>query len=319
LKWEETTTYNIGLDYGILNDRIYGSIDAYYRETTDLLNVVPVPAGTNFTNRILSNVGTLEVKGLELSIAGRLISTRNLYWEVGFNASHNVNEITKLTTVTDPDYVGVETGGISGGTGNSIQIHSVGFARNSFYVYEQVYDENGNPIEGLYVDRNDDGIINASDKYRYKDPAPDYTLGFSSRFEYRNWDASFSARAKIGNYVYNNVVSDNAYFSDLLYSQYTRNALTSITETSFYNPQYNSDYYIENASFLRMDNITVGYTFNQISNLLEGAKSARISATVQNAFVITEYSGLDPEVFGGIDNNIYPRPRTFVLGLSLNF
>ncbi|HET6528264.1 MAG TPA: SusC/RagA family protein, partial [Balneolaceae bacterium] len=199
---------------------------------------------------------------------------------------------------------------------NTIQIHSVGFPRNSFYVYEQVYDENGNPIEGLYVDRNDDGIINASDKYRYKDPAPDFTLGISSRFEYRNWDASFSARAKIGNYVYNNVASDNAYFGDLLYSQFTRNALTSIIETSFYNAQYHTDYYIENASFFRMDNITIGYTFN---NFLERAKSIRVSATVQNVFVITEYSGLDPEVFGGIDNNIYPRPRTFVLGLSLNF
>lgn len=315
LKWEETTTYNIGLDYGILNDRIYGSIDAYYRETTDLLNVIPVPAGTNFTNRVLSNVGTLEVKGLEFNIVGRLISSKNTYWEVGLNASHNVNKITKLTTVTDPDYVGVETGGIAGGTGNSIQIHSVGYPRNSFYVYEQVYDANGNPIEGLYVDRNDDGIINESDKYRYKDPAADLTLGISSRFEYRNWDASFSGRAKIGNYVYNNVASDNAYFGDLLYSQFTRNALTSITETSFYNAQYHSDYYIENASFFRMDNITVGYTFN---NLLEGTRSLRVSATVQNVFVITEYSGLDPEVFGGIDNNIYPRPRTFVLGLSLN-
>src|SRR5699024_5692889 len=161
LKWEETTTYNIGLDYGFFDDRLVGSIDAYYRETTDLLNVVPVPAGTNFTNRILSNVGSLEVKGIEFNITGRPIVTENTSWEISFNATHNVNEITKLTTVTDPNYIGVETGGISGGTGNTVQIHSVGFPRSSFYVYEQVYDEQGNPIEGLYVDRNNDGVIDA--------------------------------------------------------------------------------------------------------------------------------------------------------------
>ncbi|MCW9709109.1 SusC/RagA family TonB-linked outer membrane protein [Fodinibius salsisoli] len=316
LKWEETTTYNLGLDYGFLNDRIYGSVETYYRETTDLLNVVPVPAGTNFTNRILSNVGTLEVKGVEFNITGRPISTDNTFWEVGFNLSHNTNEITKLTTADDPDYIGVETGGIAGGTGNTIQIHSVGHPRSSFYVHEQVYDQDGNPIEGLYVDRNDDGVVDEDDKYRYQNPDADVTLGLSSRLEYKNWDASFSARASLGNYIYNNVASSNSFYSDMLYTQYIRNTPTSIFDTDFNTEQFHSDHYVENASFLRMDNITLGYTF---SDVLTAVSSLRLSATVQNAFVITNYSGLDPEVFGGIDNNLYPRPRTFMLGVNLNF
>lgn len=316
LKWEETTTYNIGLDYGLLEDRISGSIEAYYRETNDLLNVVPVSAGTNFTNRILSNVGTLEVRGVEFNITGSPISTENSYWEIGFNATHNVDEITKLTTVDDPDYIGVETGGIAGGVGNTIQIHSVGHPRSSFFVYEQVYDENGDPIEGLYVDRNGDGQITDDDKYRHESPNADVTLGLSSRFEYKNWDASFSARANLGNYVYNNVASSNGFYSDMLYNQYIRNAPTSIRETNFYNAQFHSDHYVENASFLRMDNMSVGYTLN---DLFPQVNSLRVSATVQNAFVISDYSGLDPEVFSGIDNNLYPRPRTFVLGLNINF
>lgn len=316
LKWEETTTYNAGLDYGFFNDRITGSLEAYFRRTDDLLNVIPVPAGTNFTNRILSNVGTLESKGVEFAITGRLISNQDSYWEVGFNASHNVNEITKLTTVNSPDYIGVETGAISGGVGNTIQIHSVGFPRNSFYVYQQVYDENGNPIEGVYVDRNGDGTINESDKYRYEDPAPDFTLGLSSRYKYKNWDASFSARANVGNYVYNNVASGHTVYEFMYYSDgYLNNSMEAINDAQFNSAQYSSDYYVENASFLRMDNISVGYTFN---NLFDQGTTLRVSSTIQNAFVITNYSGLDPEVFSGIDNNIYPRPRSFILGLSLN-
>lgn len=317
LKWEQTTTYNIGLDYGFFNDRLFGSVEGYYKETTDLLNVIPVPAGTNFTNRILSNVGSLEVKGVEFNITGRPISTRDSYLEISFNATHDYNKITKLTNVTDPNYIGVETGDINGGVGNTIQINSVGYARNAFYVYEQVYDQNGDPIEGVFVDRNGDGVINADDKYRYKKPTPDVTLGLSTRYQYKNWDASFSARASIGNYVYNNVASANAFYSNLWYSQgYMNNLVSSIYDTNFYNSHFHSDHYVENASFLRMDNITVGYTFNQLMNK---NLSLRVSGTVQNAFVITDYSGLDPEVFSGIDNNIYPRPRTFILGVSLNF
>ncbi|WP_198597244.1 SusC/RagA family TonB-linked outer membrane protein [Gracilimonas amylolytica] len=316
LKWEETTTYNIGLDYSLFNDRIFGKVEGYIRETNDLLNVVPVAAGSNFTNRLLSNVGTLEVRGVEVEVTGRLISTQDTYWEVGVNVSKNSDEITQLTTVDNPDYIGVETGGISGGVGNTIQLHSVGFPRSSFFVFEQVYDANGTPIEGLYVDRNGDGVINESDKYRYESPSADYEFGFNSRVEYKNWDASIAGHASLGNYVYNNVNSSNAFYNDMQYEGYLRNAPESVLETNFNTAQFFSDHYVENASFLRLDNINLGYTFNDPFSVLN---SLRVSATVQNVFVITNYSGLDPEVFGGIDNNIYPRPRTFVLGLNLNF
>jgi TonB-dependent starch-binding outer membrane protein SusC len=315
LKWEETTTYNIGLDYSFNEEQIFGSIELFHRETRDLLNVIPVPAGTNFTNRILSNVGNLEVQGIEFDITTRLISTERSFWQVSFNATYTTDEITKLTTVDDPSYIGVETGGIAGGVGNTIQIHSVGHPRNSFYVFEQVYDENGMPIEGLYVDRNGDGQITSADMYRYKSPTPDWTLGFSSRYEYGNWDASFAMRASIGNYVYNNVASDNAIISQTFDNTgFLTNPTEFVNDSRFVNAQYHSDHFVENASFLRMDNISVGYTFDQLL-----VSSLRVSATVQNVFTITEYSGQDPEVFGGIDYNLYPRPRTFVLGMNLNF
>ncbi|HYW35064.1 MAG TPA: SusC/RagA family TonB-linked outer membrane protein [Balneolaceae bacterium] len=319
IKWESTTTYDVGLDYGFFNDRLNGSFDAYYRKTNNLLNVIPVPAGTNFTNRILTNVGTLDVRGFEFDVTGRPISTDNGYLQISFNASHNINKITKLTNVNNPEYIGVETGGISGGTGNTIQINSVGHPRKSFYVYKQVYNQNGRPLAGVYVDQNGDGIINANDKYRYKSPSPRYTFGLSPKAKYKNWDFSFTARADLGNYVYNNVLSNHDSYNSLLNSSgVLTNAVASITQTNFSTPQYHSDYFVENASFLRLDNATLGYTFKQLG--FEGQNaSLRLSATVQNAFVITNYDGINPEVFGGIDNNIYPRPRTFILGISLNF
>ncbi|MCK4406048.1 MAG: SusC/RagA family TonB-linked outer membrane protein, partial [Bacteroidales bacterium] len=203
IKWEETTTYNIGLDYGFADDRFYGSLDFYYRKTKDLLNVIPVPAGTNLTNYILTNIGDMENKGVEFSITTRPIVKENLLWEVGFNATYNKNEITKLTATDDPDYLGVATGGISGGVGNTVQMHSVGYSASSYFVYEQVYDANGNPIEGMYVDRNGDGEITDDDRYHYKDPAADFYFGISSYLQYKNWNFSFAGRANFGNYVYN--------------------------------------------------------------------------------------------------------------------
>lgn len=317
LKWEETTTYNVALDYSFNDEQIFGSLEYFFRQTDDLLNVIPVPAGTNFTNRILSNVGSLEVQGLELDLTTRLLSTEDSFWQVTFNTTYTIDEITRLTTVDDPAFLGVETGGIAGGVGNTAQIHSVGHPRSAFFVFEQVYDSDGNPIEGLYVDRNGDGVINEADKYRYKSPAPDFTFGLSSRYEYRNWDAAFAARTSFGNYVYNNVASDNAVVSQ---TYNTTGFLTNPTEfirsANFTNVQYLSDHYVENASFLRLDNIAVGYRFDDLFNAVS---SMRVSATVQNVFTLTEYSGQDPEVFGGIDYNLYPRPRTFVLGLNLNF
>ena len=317
IKWEETTTYNIGLDYGFLNNRISGSFEVYQRDTKDLLNVVPVPAGTNFINEILTNVGDLTNKGFEFSINGKLISKKDLSWDLGINLTHNKNEITKLTASDDPAYLGVETGGISGGVGNKIQIHSVGHPASSFFVYEQVYDANKNPIEGLYVDRNADGQITTKDKYYYKTPVPDVFMGFNSTVVYKNWDLSLAGRISINNYVYNNVDSRNSLGIEIYWpSGYMRNVTQDFFNTHFEKTQYWSDYYIQNASFLRLDNVSLGYNFK---NLMNNKMDLRLYSTVQNVLVITNYRGLDPEVSGGIDNNVYPRPRTFMLGVSVGF
>ena len=317
LKWEETTTYNVGLDFGIMKNRITGALDYYYRVTDDLINFIPVPAGTNLTNQILTNVGDLYNTGIEFTINAKPISKTDMYWEVGFNATYNKNEITKLTLYEDPTYIGVPTGGISGGVGNNIQVHTVGYPAYSFFVYQQVYDESGDPIEGLYVDRNGDGVLSVDDKYRYKKATPDVYLGFSSFFQYKNFDFSFAGRVNIGNYIYNNQYSSNGTYSGLYNSVgYLNNSTTSLLDTKFSNPRYFSDYYMENGSFLRLDNMTLGYNFK---NLQGGNLGLRLYASVQNVFVITKYQGLDPEVGNGVDNNLFPRPRTFMLGLSLEY
>ncbi len=317
LKWEETTTLNAGIDFGFVKDKIIGTIDVYSRKTNDLINYIPVPAGTNTTNWILSNVGNLENKGLEFSVTDRIISKKDMSWEASFNITYNKTKITKLTAFADTSYKGVDIGGISGGTGQTIQKHAVGFDPNTFFVFEQVYDIDGNPIEGLYVDRNEDGIINDEDKYKYKKPASDIYFGISSRLNYKNFDFSFSGRANFGNYVYNNVNSNNAAYNNLLHSSFfLSNLNSSALNTKFENGQQYSDYYIEDASFFKMDNISIGYRIQQL--FLEKL-NIHLSMTVQNVFTITKYSGLDPEVFGGIDNNIYPRPRTFIFGVNIDF
>lgn len=317
IKWEETTTWNIGLDYGFLDDRITGAIDAYYRQTNDLINFIPVPAGTNLTNQILTNVGDLENRGIEFSINAIAISKKDLVWEIGFNASYNKNEITRLTANDDPNYIGVPTGGIAGGVGNMIQIHSVGFPANSFFVYEQVYDQQGSPIEGLYVDRNKDGAITNDDRYQYKKAAPDAFLGFSTKVNYKNWDFGLNGRASLNNYVYNNVWSTQATYNNLYNSVgYLNNLNQSVFDSGFENPKYFSDYYVQHASWIKLDNINVGYTF---TNFYNQRMKLRLYGTVQNVFTITEYDGLDPEVNGGIDNNFYPRPRTFMFGVNIDF
>jgi TonB-linked SusC/RagA family outer membrane protein len=315
LKWEQTTTYNAGLDYGFLKDRITGDLDLYYRKTIDLINQIPVPAGTNLTNQIVTNVGDLENRGLEFSINGKAIATEDIDWELGFNASYNTNKITKLTAVDDPTYKGVYVGGISGGVGNTIQIHSVGYPSYAFYVQEQVYDAAGKPIEGLYVDRNNDGAITGDDRYRYQKPAPTVFMGFSSMLRYKDLDFSFNGRINLGNYIYNNVFAGGSY-ANVAASGYLSNRVKNVTETGFENSQYFSDYYIENGSFMKLDNVSVGYNVN---NLWQDKLKLRVYLTAQNLVTITKYSGLDPEVFSGIDNNIYPRPRIFQLGLSLTY
>ena len=318
LKWEETTTYNIGLDFGIFDDRYYGSLEFYFRETEDLINQIPVPAGTNLTNIIITNIGNLENKGVEFNINTRPIVRSDFLWYLGFNATYNVTEITKLTAAPDPSFLGVQVGGIQGGVGNTIQMHSVGHAPYSFFVYEQIYDADGNPIEGLYVDRTGDGEYGDRDRRHLKDPAPNYFFGINSTFEYKEWDLSFAGRAHFGNYVYNNVSSMNGELSRLYRPEgpYISNVTTDALDVRFNNAQYMSDYYIQDASFFKMDNITLGYNF---PTLFEGKADLRMTFTVQNVFTITGYDGLDPEVGGGIDTNIYPRPRNFVMGVNLRF
>ncbi len=319
LKWEETTTWNAGVDFGIYNNKFTASLDFYYRETKDLLNTVAVAAGSNFKNKVLSNVGSMENKGVEFSANYRPISTNDLTWEMGFNATYNSNKITKLTTGTDPDYY-VATGGISAGTGSNIQAQKVGYPANSFFVYQQVYDEAGNPIEDEFVDRNADGIINDKDKYIYKSPNADVLLGFNTKVIWKGWDLGFSLRASINNYVYNDVLSNAANVSSS--GIWSTSGFFSNKPLSAVNLGWNaegdylySDYFVQNASFLRMDNITLGYSFEKLFGVLSG----RAYLTAQNVFTITKYEGLDPEVPNGIDNNIYPRPFIGVFGLSLTF
>ena len=222
-----------------------------------------------------------------------------------------------MTAIDDPNYLGVYTGGISGAVGNTIQIHSVGYPANTFFVYEQVYDESGTPIQGLYVDRNGDGQITGDDRYHYKKSAPDWFMGFNTKVYYKNWDFGFAGRISIGNYVYNNVWSSNGSLNNLYWSSnYLLNVNSNALVTHFQNPEYFSDYYVKDASFLRLDNISLGHTFKNINN---DKMSIRLYGTAQNVFVITRYKGLDPEVSNGIDNNIYPRPRVFMMGLSIDY
>lgn len=319
LKWESTTTYNIGLDYGFYDNRVSGTLDVYLRQTEDLIGYVPIAAGTNFSNYLTTNVGNLENKGIEFMIDVKPVVTKDVLWNIGYNVSYNRNEITKISLNDDPEYTGVAVGPINGGVGNTIQNNNVGFPANSFFVFQQVYDVNGLPIEGLYIDRSGQGgsvAGNELNKYHYQKPAPDFAMGLSSNLRYKNFDAMVSARVNLGNYVYNNVASERANYNSL-YNQsgFFNNLPTQVNLTKFNTPQYWSDFYIENASFFRLDNISVGYSLNKIFN---ERLDARFSFTVQNALVITNYNGLDPEVDGGIDNNFYPRARTFVFGINLN-
>jgi iron complex outermembrane receptor protein len=324
LKWEETTTYNAGLDFGFLNGRITGSFDYYFRKTDDLLNTVKIAAGTNFNTMLLSNIGSLENNGFEFSVTGKPIVTKDFTWDLTYNFTYNKNEITKLTGGSDPDYY-VEAGGISQGTGSTVQAQKVGEAAYSFYVYQQVYDKNGKPIENLFVDRNGDGIMNDSDRYIYKKPTGDVLMGLTSKMMWKQWDFSFSLRSSFNNYVYNDVIANRANVSTS--GMWSTSGFYSNRPVDAINLRfggagnyYMSDYFVQNASFLRCDNLTLGYSFN---HLLKGSAykgiQGRIYATVQNPFIITGYDGLDPEINGGIDNDIYPRPTTFMLGVSLQF
>jgi iron complex outermembrane receptor protein len=326
-KWEQTATYNIATDYGFLNGKITGSIDFYLKKTSNLLNQVSQPAGSNFSAYIVANVGSMENKGVEFELNLHPIHRKELTWDLGFNFTYNENKITNLTVVPDdPNYPGFASGSIAGGIGGQFAlINAVGYSKNIFNLYKQVYNAAGAPIEGVFVDKNHDGIINQNDLFKSKPADPKLFLGFSTSVTYNRWNAGFVLRSSIGNYVYNNINSQMGVQNQLLGNSVLYNGSSNYLVTKFKGSnaqQLLSDYYLENGSFLRMDNFHLGYDMGKIGHT---KLRLRLNGTVQNVFVITKYSGLDPEIGAGtgnnpgIDNSLYPRPRTYALGASLDF
>ena len=314
LQWEQLETYNVGIDFGFFNDRLSGSVDGYYRTTENLLAVVPVPAGANLSDQLVTNVGETVSKGLEVGLSAAPIQTQNLIWNVDYNVTWQDLEITKLSLGDNPEFF-IPQGEISGGVGNTIQLWKAGIDPSTFFVYRQVYDESGDPIEGAYVDINEDGVITEADRQPYKKAAPDVYMGLTNTLTYKDFDLSFTFRGSFGGYMYNNAQSSTGFRTagtvtpQPYYSNYNANVLV----TDFVDSQFFSDYYIQSADFVKLDNISAGY-------LIPGEEvDFRASFTVSNVLTITNYEGLDPEISGGIDNNFYPRPRTYVLGLNLTF
>ena len=319
LKWETTTTYNAGMDFGFLDGRITASVDAYYRKTTDLLNGIFLAGGTNFTNYYVFNVGSLENRGVELNLNINPVRTTDFRWDVNINGTYNKNKILSLGP-QQPGFAGLETNGIAGGTGTNIGIFAVGQPSSSFYVSKQVYDTNGKPLDGVYTDVNGDGKVDSNDRYYYKQSAPPVILGFSSNMTYKKLNLAFTLRSNIGNYVYNNIQAGQGNLYGLTGStSFLGNVTTDALFTQLPNANatnhYSSDYYIQNASFLRMQNATLGYN---VGKIFGDRGNLNLSFAVQNIFVITKYTGLDPEISNGVDNNTYPRPRTYTFGLNLN-
>lgn len=319
LKWEETTTINAGIDFGFLNNRVTGSADVYQRTTEDLLLYTQNPSFFGFSNYDNYNVGTIDNKGVELALDLVPVRSDDLEWKIGGNITFQNSEITKLTTILD-DTPGINVGGYAGGTGNTIQNHQVGYAPNSFYVYEQAYGADAKPIDGVFIDRNKDGIINEQDKYRFHKPAADVFYGLNTGLGYKNWDMSMIWRGSWGNYNYNNVDSNAGNYQEiLLRNTDLSNAVADVLYTNFASndaKRYESDYYIQDASFIKLDNIGIGYTFNQKP---KATSLVKLTLSAQNVLIITDYSGIDPEISGGIDNNLYPRPIIYTLGLNVNF
>jgi iron complex outermembrane receptor protein len=330
-RWETTITYNGGLDFGFYNGRISGSIDYYVRNTTDLIAEINIPAGINFGTRVLTNVGSIENKGFELVLNTVPVLKKDFEWQVGANFTLNRNKVLALDRFDDPSDLGTETGGIAGNVGSFIQVNTVGYPINTFFVYKQKYDETGKPIEAgdlksdgtaytlldAFEDLNGDTIINDKDRYRYKNPQPQFLIGFNTSVRYKKWAMSVVARASLGNYVYNNFNSNTGTEEGIITAQGNiNNGSQNVTETNFQSRQLQSDYYVEKASFVRIDNINLSYNFGTV---FKNRCNVRVYAAVQNAFVFSGYSGIDPEVFSGIDNNIYPRPRTFSIGANFQF
>ena len=310
LRWEVGNTLNAGIDFGLLDNLITGTLDVYRKQTKDLIAETTIDPFTNFKNRVNANVGDMENKGIELGLTVTPIRNieKNIRWSFNYNIAYNENKITRM-----PD--DQPTGGISGGTGNRVQLHREGETPYSFFVYQQVYDAQGKPIENAFVDRNGNGKIDEGDRYLYKSPFAPVTMGFGTDLNYKNWDLNITTRANIGNYVYNNTQSRLDQFGEITAnSGFLRNIKANSNFQRHNDQSWLSDYYLENASFFKLDNITLGYTFPHTDKMY-----IRLYGTVQNVLTITKYSGLDPEVYGGIDNNFYPRPQTYLLGLNVNF
>ncbi len=300
------------MDYSLWDGRLSGLINAYYKKTEDLIAVALVDPFTNFSNRIDKNIGDMVNKGLEFNIDADVVRNDNLSVSLNYNLTINDNKITKLD-VDQPH------GGVSSGTGNNVQVHRQDQVASSFLVYEQVYDANGKPLEGVFVDRNDDGIINDDDRYIRKNPYADVLMGLNANASYKNWSLSIQSRTSLGNYMYNDVAASKGILANA-----TINAgLLNNVSTDYYNSGLTvlsdrtalSDHFIQEASFFKLDNITLGYT---LENAIKNA-TLRFSGSVQNVFTITDYNGLDPEIDSGIDNKFYPRPRSFVFGINVDF
>ena len=315
LKWETTTSWNFGLDFGFLNGRIGGAIDFYTRKTKDLLASVPTAAGTNFSKTILTNVGNVDSKGIEISLNATPIQTKDWEWNLSYNFTWQNMKVKNLSLVQGGSQTNVKVGPSI--DAYQFQVLSEGYEPYMFYVYHQLYDpETGKPIEGAYADLNGDGEINDADLYRYHSPAPKYIMGLSTSLRYKQFTLGMSFRANIDNYVYNGMGMSTGAWETVSYNNSQLNNLNaSFLKTGFKTRQYLSDYYVENASFLKLDNLSLSYNVGKISKLA----SLTVSAMVQNVFCITGYSGTDPEVPNGMDNSFYPRPRTYSLSLGFEF
>ena len=315
LKWETTTSWNFGLDFGFLNGRIGGAIDFYTRKTKDLLASVPTAAGTNFSKTILTNVGNVDSKGIEISLNATPIQNKDWEWNLSYNFTWQNMKVKNLSLTKGGSQTNVKVGPSI--DAYQFQVLSEGYEPYMFYVYHQLYDsKTGKPIEGAYADLNNDGEINDADLYRYHSPAPKYIMGLSTSLRYKQLTLGMSFRANIDNYVYNGMGMSTGAFETVSYNNSQLNNLnTSFLKTGFKTRQYLSDYYVENASFLKLDNLSLSYNVGKINKWA----SLTVSAMVQNVFTITGYSGTDPEVPNGMDNSFYPRPRTYSVSLGLQF
>lgn len=315
LKWETTKSWNYGFDLSLLNNRFTFSADYYTRKTENLLATVPVPAGTNFDKAMLENVGNVDSKGLELAVTAHVVDTKDWSWNVTANAAWQRVRIKNLTLTPGAPSPDTEVGPWI--DSYQMQVFSTDYAPYSFYLYKQLYDqETGRPIEGMYADLDGDGQITTKDRYHHHSPAPDWILGFSTNLSYKKWTLSTSMRANIGGYIFNGMAMNTGAWETMSYNDYQLNNLNrSFLDTSFQRRQYLSDYYLENASFLKMDNLQLAYDFGKVYKGL----NLHVSAMLQNVFTITKYKGVDPESMNGVDTAIYPRPRTFSVTVGLNF